>query len=64
MLMPDPCPRGSRDMVSYLQYISIKYPHGFHWKVNVVILMKFSSLAAPKIVILTIFGAASDEHFI
>ena len=27
-------------------------------------LMKFSSLAAPKIVILTTFGAASEEIFI
>ena len=26
--------------------------------------MKFSSLAAPKVVILTTFGAASDEDFI
>ena len=31
---------------------------------NAVILMKFSSLAAPKVVILTTFGAASDEDFI
>ena len=31
-----------------------------HWNCN-VILMKFSSLAAPKVVILTTFGTASDE---
>ena len=35
-----------------------------HWKKNVIILTKFSSLAAPKVVILTTFGAASDEDFI
>ena len=35
-----------------------------HWNENVIILMKFSSLAAPKVVILTTFGAASDEDFI
>ena len=31
---------------------------------NVIILTKFSSLAALKVVILTTFGAASDENFI
>ena len=35
-----------------------------HWKRNVVILMKFSSLAALKVVILTTFSAASDENFV
>ena len=35
-----------------------------HWNGNVVILTKFSSLAALKVVILTTFGAASDENFI
>ena len=35
-----------------------------HWNENVVILMKSSSLAAPKVVILTTFGAASDEDFV
>ena len=35
-----------------------------HWNENVIILMKVSSLAAPKVVILTTFGAASDEDFI
>ena len=35
-----------------------------HWNGNVIILMKFSSLAALKVVILTTFGAASDENFI
>ena len=35
-----------------------------HWNENVIILMKFSSLAAPKVVILTTFGVASDEDFI
>ena len=34
------------------------------WNRNVVILMKFLSLAALKIVILTIFSAASDKYFI
>ena len=35
-----------------------------HWNENVVILTKFSSLAALKVVILTTFSAASDEDFI
>ena len=35
-----------------------------HRNGNVVILTKFSSLAALKVVILTTFGAASDENFI
>ena len=35
-----------------------------HWHGNVVILMKFSSLAAPEVVILTTSGAAIDENFI
>ena len=35
-----------------------------HWNGNVIILTKFSSLAALKVVILTTFGAASDENFI
>ena len=40
-----------------------KYPT-IHWNENVVILMKFSSLAALEVVILTTFSAASDENFI
>ena len=35
-----------------------------HWNGNVVILMKFSSLAALEVVILTTSGAASDENFV
>ena len=35
-----------------------------HWNKNVVILTKFSSLAALEIVILTTSSAASDENFI
>ena len=35
-----------------------------HWNENVIILMKSSSLAAPKVVKMTTFGAASDETFI
>ena len=35
-----------------------------HWNINVVILMKFSSLAALKVVILTTFNAASGENFV
>ena len=35
-----------------------------HWDGNMVILMKFSSLAAPQVVILTTFSAAYDENFI
>ena len=37
---------------------------GIHWNKNVVILTKFSSLAALEVVILTTSSAASDEHFI
>ena len=35
-----------------------------HWNENVFILTEFSSLAAPKVVILTTFGAASEENFV
>ena len=35
-----------------------------HWNGNVVTLMKFSSLAALEVAILTTFSAASDENFI
>ena len=35
-----------------------------HWNGNVFILMKFSSLAAPKVVKMTTFSAASDENFV
>ena len=38
--------------------------HRNYWNGNVIILTKFSSLAALKVVILTTFGAASDENFI
>ena len=37
---------------------------GVHWNGNVFILMKFSSLAALKVVKLTTSSAASDENFI
>ena len=35
-----------------------------HWNENVVILMKFSSLAALEVVKMTTFSAASDENFV
>ena len=35
-----------------------------HWNGNVFILTKSSSLAAPKVVKMTTFGAASDENFV
>ena len=35
-----------------------------HWHENASILTKFTSLAAPKVVILTTFVAASDENFV
>ena len=35
-----------------------------HWKRNVVILTKFSSLAAPEVVMLTTSGAANDANFV
>ena len=49
-------------------HICMSFPHAFykriHWNKNVVILTKFSSLAALEVVILTTSSAASDEHFI
>ena len=36
----------------------------YHWNGNVVILMKFSSLAALKVVKMTTSSAANDENFI
>ena len=35
-----------------------------HWNGNLAILMIFLSLAAPKVVKMTTFGAASDENFV
>ena len=35
-----------------------------HWNENVFILMKFSSLAALKVVKMTTSSAASDENFV
>ena len=35
-----------------------------HWNGDVVILMKFSSLSAPEVVMTTTSGAGSDENFI
>ena len=35
-----------------------------HWNGNVIILTKSSSLAAPQVVKMTTFGAASDENFV
>ena len=41
--------------------VSVAYSGGVtHWNRNVVILTKFSSLAAPKVVKMTTFGAVSD----
>ena len=34
-----------------------------HWNENAVILMKFSSLFAPEVVIVIIYSTASDENF-
>ena len=48
-----------------LKWCSIRYwSNPIHWNKNVVILTKFSSLAALEVVILTTSSAASDEHFI
>ena len=50
----------------FLKYNSIFYATllWHHWNENVIILMKFSSLAAPKVVKMTTFSAASDENFV
>ena len=39
-------------------------PTVHHWNGNVFILMKFSSLAALKVVKMTTSSAASDENFV
>ena len=36
----------------------------YHWNGNVVILMNFLSVATPKVVIMTTFGAATDKNFV
>ena len=41
----------------------IPFPALLHWNGN-VILTKFLSLAAPKVVILKMIGASSDENFV
>ena len=46
-----------------LLYIILTY-HTQHWNGNVFILMKFSSLAALKVVKMTTSSAANDENFI
>ena len=43
--------------------LELFYPP-LHWNGNVFILMKFSSLAALKVVKMTTSSAASDEHFV
>ena len=53
----------------YFAYMGLKTNHyiyviDLHWNGNVVILTKFSSVAALEVVILTTFSAASDENFI
>ena len=62
----------SMNIISY--FMSWHHVNGFmqercnssapHWNGNVVILTKFSSVAALEVVILTTFSAASDENFI
>ena len=37
---------------------------GWQWNENIIILVKFSSLATPEVVILTTSGAANDENFV
>ena len=50
-------------MWSFRAYL-LRQSYDTHWSRNVVILTKFSSLAAAKVVILTTFGAASDENLV
>ena len=47
-----------------LKHSDLQLPMSIHWNENVVILTKFSSLAALEVVILTTSSAASDENFI
>ena len=49
---------------SFLPLIPVSDRTFLHWNGNVFILTKSSSLAAPKVVKMTTFGAASDEDFI
>ena len=48
----------------HCEVLPAKKHASFHWNGNVVILMKFSSLAALEVVILTTSSAASEENFI
>ena len=50
--------------IAYILPVPSHYINQCHWNKNVVILTKFSSLAALEVVILTTSSAASDEHFI
>ena len=54
------CPGGDEWSIYHMLIFSVLS----HWNENVFILMKSSSLAAPKVVKMTTFGAASDETFI
>ena len=45
-------------------YFSIQLCAQQRWNWNIIILTKFSSLAAPNIVKMTTFGAASDENIV
>ena len=46
------------------QWIELTHIDSVHWNGNVFILMKFSSLAALKVVKMTTSSAASDENFV
>ena len=68
-----PCSNGIR-RIDLLVFIQVTFTDTvptfsllqFQWhrNGNVIILMKFSSLAAPKVVKMTTFSAASDENFV
>ena len=47
-----------------LHHKSNRNSHNSHWNGNAITLVKFSSLAAAKVVKMTIFNAFSNENFI
>ena len=57
-----------QEVITWINVVQDVWSHmsspDHHWNKNVVILTKFSSLAALEVVILTTSSAASDEHFI
>ena len=59
------CPLGQPETENIVFNIALtNWKSAIHWNGNVIILTKFSSLAALEVVILTTSSAANDENFI